>query len=52
MSLQIRPILPRFGAEVTGVDITGPLDEATRRQILDAQHQWGVTVWRNTGLDD
>jgi alpha-ketoglutarate-dependent 2,4-dichlorophenoxyacetate dioxygenase len=52
MSLQIRPILPQFGAELSGVDISGPLDEATRRAILDAQHQWGVTVWRATGLTD
>src|SRR6516164_3763724 len=52
MSLTIKPILPGFGVEISGVDIAEPLDEATQREILDAQHQWGVTVWRNTGLDD
>jgi alpha-ketoglutarate-dependent 2,4-dichlorophenoxyacetate dioxygenase len=52
MSLKIQPILPRFGAELSGVDITRPLDEATRSAILDAQNTWGVTVWRQTGLDD
>jgi alpha-ketoglutarate-dependent 2,4-dichlorophenoxyacetate dioxygenase len=52
MTLTIRPILPKFGAEVSGVDISKPLDEATQKAIKAAQDQWGVTVWRNTGLDD
>jgi alpha-ketoglutarate-dependent 2,4-dichlorophenoxyacetate dioxygenase len=52
MPLQIDPILPAFGAEISGVDITRPLDEATKQEILDAQAKWGVTVWRNTGLTD
>lgn len=50
--LRIEPILPRFGAEISGVDITQPLDEATQAAIRAAQNQWGVTVWRNTGLTD
>jgi len=52
MSLNVKPILPRFGAEVFGVDITKPLDEATRREIIATQNTWGITIWRNTGLDD
>ena len=52
MALTVEPILPRFGAEISGVDITRPLDEATRREIIAAQDKWGITVWRNTGLDD
>lgn len=52
MSLKIQPILPKFGAEISGVDIRKPLDEATRREIIAAQNTWGVTIWRNTGLDD
>jgi len=52
MSLNVKPILPKFGAEVSGVDITKPLDEATRREIIAAQNTWGITIWRNTGLDD
>ena len=52
MTLNVKPILPRFGAEVSGVDITQPLDEATQREILAIQDQWGVTVWRDTGLTD
>lgn len=52
MSLTITPILPRFGAELSGVDITAPLDVTTRASIIHAQNIYGVTVWRNTGLDD
>jgi len=52
MPLKVEPILPRFGAELSGVDLTQPLNEATRDEIRAAQYEWGVTVWRNTGLDD
>jgi alpha-ketoglutarate-dependent 2,4-dichlorophenoxyacetate dioxygenase len=52
MALTIRPFLPSFGAEVSGVDLTKPLTEAQTREIIETQHIWGVTVWRNTGLDD
>jgi alpha-ketoglutarate-dependent 2,4-dichlorophenoxyacetate dioxygenase len=52
MPLMIKPILPRFGAELSGVDLTQPLDEETAEAIRQAQYQWGVTVWRDTGLTD
>ncbi len=52
MSLTIKPILPRFGAELSGVDITRPLDEPARAAIIRAQNLYGVTVWRATGLTD
>ena len=52
MAIEVRPILPRFGAEVSGVDISRPLDQATQREIVEIQNRWGVTVWRDTGLDD
>jgi alpha-ketoglutarate-dependent 2,4-dichlorophenoxyacetate dioxygenase len=52
MPITISPILPGFGAEVSGVDISKPLDAETRRRILEIQAKWGVTVWRDTGLDD
>jgi alpha-ketoglutarate-dependent 2,4-dichlorophenoxyacetate dioxygenase len=48
----IDPILPRFGAEISGVDIARPLDQGDRQAILDAAATWGVLVFRNTGLDD
>ena len=52
MSLTVTPLSLRFGAEISGLDITRPLDEATRAAIRAAQDTWGVTVWRDTGLDD
>lgn len=52
MTLTIHPISERFGAEVSGVDITRPVDAETQQAIVDAQNEWGVTVWRDTGLDD
>ncbi len=52
MSLSVRPILPRFGAEVSGIDLTKPLDAETREAVLTVQSRWGVTMWRDTGLTD
>ena len=52
MGMQAKPILPKFGAEVSGIDITRPLDEVAGREIIELQHRWGVTVWRATGLTD
>ena len=52
MTLTVKPILPRFGAEVSGVDLRGPLDAALQREIVDMMDRWGVCVYRNTGLDD
>jgi alpha-ketoglutarate-dependent 2,4-dichlorophenoxyacetate dioxygenase len=52
MALNVQPILPDFGAEVSGADLTQPLDEGTQQEIRAIQARWGVTVWRDTGLDD
>ena len=52
MGLQVEPILPRFGAECSGLDITRELNADEVRQVTDAMDKYGVTVWRNTGLTD
>lgn len=52
MSLIVEPILPRFGAECSGLDLTKPLGEDEVRQVTDAMDTWGVTVWRGVNLDD
>jgi len=52
MSLHVQPTLPNFGAECSGLDITRPLDAEEIRQVTDAMDRFGVTVWRNTGLND
>jgi alpha-ketoglutarate-dependent 2,4-dichlorophenoxyacetate dioxygenase len=51
-SLTVRPIKSTFGAEVSGIDLSRPLDSETRQAVLSVQGQWGVTVWRNTALND
>jgi alpha-ketoglutarate-dependent 2,4-dichlorophenoxyacetate dioxygenase len=52
MSLIVNPITPRFGAECGGLDLTRPLSPEDVRAVVAAMDQWGVTVWRGTGLSD
>jgi alpha-ketoglutarate-dependent 2,4-dichlorophenoxyacetate dioxygenase len=52
MSLKAEPILPNFGAECSGLDLTRPLDQAGVQQVIDAMAQYGVCVFRNTGMND
>ena len=52
MPLTATPILPRFGAEISGLDITRKLTPDEVRQVTAAQDKWGITVWRDTGLSD
>ena len=52
MPLQAEPILPRFGAECSGLDLTRPLAPEEVKQVTDAMDTWGVTVWRDTGMND
>lgn len=52
MALKVEPILPRFGAVCTGLDLTRKLSEAEVRQVTDAMDTWGVTVWPDTGMSD
>lgn len=52
MVITATPISPRFGAEISGVDIAQPLEPEIVRELVSLQDQWGVTVYRSTGLDD
>ena len=52
MPLQVTPILPRFGAECSRLDLTRPLSPEEVTQDNGAMDTWGVTVWRNTGMND
>jgi alpha-ketoglutarate-dependent 2,4-dichlorophenoxyacetate dioxygenase len=52
MPLTVTPILPAFGAECAGLDLTKPLSPEEVRQVTDAMDKWGISVWRNTGLTD
>jgi len=51
-SLKVEPILPKFGAECSGLDITRPLSPDELKQVTDAMDKYGVCVYRNTGLND
>ena len=52
MPLHVEPILPRFGAECSGLDLTKPLSPEEVKQVTDAMDKWGITVWRDTGMND
>jgi len=52
MPLECTPILPKFGAECSGLDLTKPLSRDEVQQVIDAMSRYGVCVFRNTGLND
>ncbi|WP_126173769.1 TauD/TfdA dioxygenase family protein [Altericroceibacterium xinjiangense] len=52
MPLNAKPILPRFGAECSGLDLTKPLSADEIRQVTDAMDTYGVCIYRDTGLTD
>ena len=52
MPLTVEPILPRFGAECSGLDLTRDLTADEVRAVTDAMDEFGVTVWRDTGMSD
>jgi len=52
-TLTATPILEGFGAEVTGVDFSVvPIPDDVLQSMIAIQDKFGVTVYRNTGLDD
>ena len=52
MALTITPLLPHLGARVEGVDLAGPLDDATFRAIADAFEDRSVLVFHGQRLTD
>lgn len=52
MSLKAEPILPNFGAVCSGLDLTKTLAPEQLQEVIAAMDKWGVTVWRNTGMND
>ena len=52
MALKVEPILPRFGAYCSGLDLTRKLSAEEVKQVTDAMDTWGVTVWRDTHMSD
>jgi len=51
MSIRIERVTPAVGAEIRGVDLSAPLDEATIRKIRKAIVDHGVIFFRDQQLD-
>ncbi len=50
-SLRVDPVTPTIGAEVSGVDLTGPLDDGTVEDIHQAMLQHQVLFFRDQAFD-
>jgi alpha-ketoglutarate-dependent 2,4-dichlorophenoxyacetate dioxygenase len=50
--IQIRPVHPMVGAEISGVDLTKPLDDATFAEIRAAFARYSVLVFHDQPVDD
>lgn len=51
-TIEVRPFSPAIGAEVRGVDLARPIDDATLARIVAAWHQHLVLVFRGQQLSD
>ena len=49
--IEIRALGAPFGAEVTGAEAAGPLDEITCAQLRDAFDHYGLLVFRDLDID-
>ena len=52
MPIAIRQLTPVFGAEITQVDLTQPLDDATFAAVEDAFETYSVLVFPKQNLND
>jgi alpha-ketoglutarate-dependent sulfate ester dioxygenase len=51
LTIGVRPVAGLIGAEISGVDIAGPLSAETMQQIKDALHEFKVIFFRDQHLD-
>jgi alpha-ketoglutarate-dependent taurine dioxygenase len=49
--MQVRELSPELGAEISGLDLSGPLDAAQSQQLRDVFDDRGVLVFRESDLD-
>ena len=52
MPLEIKPLSPALGAEISGVDLRDELSAETVRKIIDAWHENLVLLFRNQDLSE
>jgi alpha-ketoglutarate-dependent sulfate ester dioxygenase len=50
-TIVVRPVAGHIGADISGVDIAGPLAPETVRQLKDALHKYKVIFFRDQHLD-
>ncbi len=48
----VRQLSPALGAEILGVDLRDPIDDALKQKFLDVWHQHLVILLRNQTLDE
>ena len=48
----VEPVTPTVGAEISGVDLSRPIDAATLKQIKNALHRWRVVFFRDQDLSN
>jgi alpha-ketoglutarate-dependent sulfate ester dioxygenase len=50
-TLTVRPVAGHIGADISGVDLSRPLDEASVTQLTEALHRYKVIFFRGQHLD-
>ncbi|KAJ9323545.1 hypothetical protein DTO027B5_4486 [Paecilomyces variotii] len=50
--ITIKELHPTFGAEISGIDFSKPVDDDVFQEVLAAITKYGVCVFRQAGLDD
>jgi taurine dioxygenase len=48
--MQVTPLSPHVGAEVTGIDLRQPMDDATLREVVDVITKYIAVVFRDQDL--
>jgi alpha-ketoglutarate-dependent taurine dioxygenase len=50
--MQVKDLRPEFGAEISGLDLREPLDEAERRQLRDVFDERGILLFRDVDIEE
>lgn len=50
--LKLKPLHPLFGAEIEGLDLRNPVDDATFTAVLDAFNTYSVLLFRDQDISD